>query len=159
MRVVLDTNVLVSAIVFGGPPGRLIELAAEGHLQLVLSPPLIGELREVPRRKSRSSSKTRKTTACWRQRSRVTLRLSFQATAICSTWGGSATYRSRVRESCSRGSCLAASHQGVLHLDCSARTLLGRPRNPGRPCRNKPQVAEYGSGSAHLAATRLAVVA
>ncbi len=51
MRVVLDTNVLVSAIVFGGPPGRLVELAAEGHLQLVLSPPLIHELREVLRRK------------------------------------------------------------------------------------------------------------
>lgn len=51
MRVVPDTNVLVSAIVFGGPPGRLVELAAEGHLQLVLSPPLIHELREVLRRK------------------------------------------------------------------------------------------------------------
>jgi len=51
MRVVADTNVLVSAIVFGGLPGRLIELAAEGYLQLVLSPPLIEELREVVRRK------------------------------------------------------------------------------------------------------------
>jgi len=51
MRVVADTNVLVSAIVFGGPPGRPIELAAEGHLQLVLSSPLIEELREVLRRK------------------------------------------------------------------------------------------------------------
>ena len=51
MRAVPDTNVLVSAIVFGGPPGRLVELAAEGYLQLVLSPSLIGELREVLRRK------------------------------------------------------------------------------------------------------------
>jgi len=51
MRVVADTNVLVSAIVFGGPPGRLIELAVQGHLQLVLSPPLIDELRGVLRRK------------------------------------------------------------------------------------------------------------
>lgn len=51
MRVVPDTDVLVSAIVFGGPPGRLIELAAEGYLVLVLSPPLIGELREILRRK------------------------------------------------------------------------------------------------------------
>jgi len=51
MRVVPDTNVLVSAIVFGGPPGRLVELAGEGHLQLILSPPLIAELREVLRRK------------------------------------------------------------------------------------------------------------
>ena len=51
MRVVPDTNVLVSAIVFGGPTGRLVELAVEGHLQLILSPPLIEELREVLRRK------------------------------------------------------------------------------------------------------------
>ncbi len=51
MRAVPDTNVLVSAIVFGGPPGRLVELAGEGHLQLVLSPRLIEELREVLRRK------------------------------------------------------------------------------------------------------------
>ncbi len=51
MRVVADTNVLVSAIIFGGSPGRLVEFAAEGHLQLVLSPPLIEEFREVLRRK------------------------------------------------------------------------------------------------------------
>ncbi len=51
MRVVADTNVLVSAIVFGGPPGRLVELAAEGSLQLVLSPSLIHELRKVLRQK------------------------------------------------------------------------------------------------------------
>jgi len=51
MRVVPDTNVLVSAIVFGGVSGRLVELAAEGHIQLILSPPLIGELREVLRQK------------------------------------------------------------------------------------------------------------
>jgi putative PIN family toxin of toxin-antitoxin system len=49
--VVPDTNVLVSAIVFGGPPRRLVELAAEGHVQLILSSPLIEELREVLRRK------------------------------------------------------------------------------------------------------------
>ncbi|TMI81933.1 MAG: putative toxin-antitoxin system toxin component, PIN family [Bacillati bacterium ANGP1] len=51
MRVVPDTNVLVSAIVVGGPPGRLVELAAQGRLQLILSPPLIEELRGVLRRK------------------------------------------------------------------------------------------------------------
>ena len=51
MRVVADTNVLVSAIVFGGPPDQLIELAAQGHLQLLLSPPLIDELRRILRRK------------------------------------------------------------------------------------------------------------
>jgi uncharacterized protein len=51
MRVVPDTNVLVSAIVLGGPPARLVELAAEGHMQLVLSPPLLEELRNVLCRK------------------------------------------------------------------------------------------------------------
>ena len=51
MRIVRDTNVLVSAIVFGGPPAQLIELAAEDRLQLVLSPPLTAELRDVLRRK------------------------------------------------------------------------------------------------------------
>jgi len=51
MRVVPDTNILVSAIVFGDLPGRLVEIAAQGHIQLILSPPLIEELREVLRRK------------------------------------------------------------------------------------------------------------
>ena len=51
MRAVPDTNVLVSAIVFGGPPGKIVELAAEGYLQLIISPSLIDELQEVLRRK------------------------------------------------------------------------------------------------------------
>lgn len=51
MRVVPDTNVIVSAIVFGGPPGRLVELAAQGHVQLILSPPSLEELRAVLRGK------------------------------------------------------------------------------------------------------------
>jgi len=51
MRVVLDTNVLVSAVVFGGPPGQIVELAAARQLQLVLSSPLIAELRRVLRDK------------------------------------------------------------------------------------------------------------
>lgn len=51
MRVVADTNVLVSAIVFGGPPGRVVEMAAAHQLQLILSPALVEELRQVLRRK------------------------------------------------------------------------------------------------------------
>ncbi len=51
MRVVPDTNVLVSAIMFGGPPGQIMERSAQGDLQLILSPALIDELREVLRRK------------------------------------------------------------------------------------------------------------
>lgn len=51
MRVVLDTNVLVSAVAFGGPPGEVVALAAARQMQLVLSPPLITELRRVLREK------------------------------------------------------------------------------------------------------------
>jgi uncharacterized protein len=51
MRVVPDTNVLVSAIVFGGPPGEIMALAAARQLQLILSPPLISELRRMLREK------------------------------------------------------------------------------------------------------------
>jgi putative PIN family toxin of toxin-antitoxin system len=51
MRVVPDTNVLVSGIVFGGPPGEIMALAAARQLQLLLSPPLITELRRVLREK------------------------------------------------------------------------------------------------------------
>jgi putative PIN family toxin of toxin-antitoxin system len=51
MRVVPDTNVLVSGIVFDGPPGEIIALAAARRLQLILFPPLITELRRVLREK------------------------------------------------------------------------------------------------------------
>ncbi len=47
MRVVPDSDVLVSGIVFGGPLGEIIALAAARQLQLILSPPLITELRRV----------------------------------------------------------------------------------------------------------------
>lgn len=35
MRVVLDTNVVASALLWGGTPERLIELAGEGALELI----------------------------------------------------------------------------------------------------------------------------
>jgi uncharacterized protein len=37
VRIVLDTNVLVSAVFFGGLPGRILEAWRNGHLQLVMS--------------------------------------------------------------------------------------------------------------------------
>ena len=37
MRLVLDTNVAVSALVWGGMPYRLIEAAAAGDVELVLA--------------------------------------------------------------------------------------------------------------------------
>lgn len=48
MRVVLDTNVLVSALIFpGGPPEALYRLALEGRIDLVTSPALLAELGRV----------------------------------------------------------------------------------------------------------------
>lgn len=48
MKVVLDTNVLVSALVFhGGLPERIYGLALEREIDLVTSPPLLVELARV----------------------------------------------------------------------------------------------------------------
>lgn len=48
MRVVLDTNVLVSAFVFpGGTPEVVYRLALEGRIELVTSPPLLAEFGRV----------------------------------------------------------------------------------------------------------------
>jgi uncharacterized protein len=47
VRVVLDTNVVVSALVWGGAPYKLIEAAAAGDIELVTSPALLTELRDV----------------------------------------------------------------------------------------------------------------
>ncbi|MGB5082570.1 MAG: putative toxin-antitoxin system toxin component, PIN family [Burkholderiales bacterium] len=43
MRVVLDTNIVASALLWGGTPERLIELAGEGSLELVTSGALLAE--------------------------------------------------------------------------------------------------------------------
>jgi putative PIN family toxin of toxin-antitoxin system len=47
MRVVLDTNVLLSGLLWHGPPHTLIERVREGTLFLVSSPALLAELAEV----------------------------------------------------------------------------------------------------------------
>jgi uncharacterized protein len=48
LRVVLDTNVLVSALQYpGGPPESLYRLVVERRLELVSSEPLLSELRRV----------------------------------------------------------------------------------------------------------------
>ena len=48
MRVVADTNVLVSALIFpGGPPEAVYRLALEGQIELVTSRPLLVELGRV----------------------------------------------------------------------------------------------------------------
>ncbi|MDO8964292.1 MAG: putative toxin-antitoxin system toxin component, PIN family [Coriobacteriia bacterium] len=45
--VVLDTNVLISAYVFGGGPAALMRAAITGHLTLVTSPTLLAELARI----------------------------------------------------------------------------------------------------------------
>ncbi len=47
MRVVLDTNVLVSALHFGGRPRRLIELVLRGEHDLVIGSAILTELEAV----------------------------------------------------------------------------------------------------------------
>jgi putative PIN family toxin of toxin-antitoxin system len=44
---VLDTNVIVSALVWGGLPHRLLDAATAGEIELVSSPVLLVELRDV----------------------------------------------------------------------------------------------------------------
>jgi hypothetical protein len=47
VRVVIDTNVLVSALLFGGVPGRLVMLWKSGHIQPLASQAMIGEVLQV----------------------------------------------------------------------------------------------------------------
>ena len=49
-RIVLDSNVIISGILFGGHPGRLLEHALDGSLQCFLSLPILDEIREVLQR-------------------------------------------------------------------------------------------------------------
>jgi putative PIN family toxin of toxin-antitoxin system len=50
-RVVADTNVLVSSIQFGGKPKQLIDLAADGHIDLAISEAILEETLRVLRDK------------------------------------------------------------------------------------------------------------
>lgn len=46
-RVLIDTNVLVSAVLFGGAPGRVVALARADRIQGVVSLHILSEFREV----------------------------------------------------------------------------------------------------------------
>ena len=53
MQIVLDTNVLVSGLLSAtGPPGRIVEAALAGHLQLVFDMAIRREYEDVLRRRS-----------------------------------------------------------------------------------------------------------
>ncbi len=50
LKVVLDTNVLISAILFGGKPRETLEKAIRGEIRLCLSEPILEELKGVLQR-------------------------------------------------------------------------------------------------------------
>lgn len=50
-QVVLDTNIYISAILFGGKPQKIIELARENKIKLLISEYILWEIREVLRNK------------------------------------------------------------------------------------------------------------
>ncbi|MFA5844790.1 MAG: putative toxin-antitoxin system toxin component, PIN family [Coriobacteriia bacterium] len=47
LRVLFDTNVLISAVLFGGVPGEIVDAARDGAIDGVVSLHILGELREV----------------------------------------------------------------------------------------------------------------
>lgn len=50
-RIVLDTNVIISALLFGGTPGEVFLKAITGEIRVGISPDLMGELQGVLARK------------------------------------------------------------------------------------------------------------
>ncbi|MFQ5835731.1 MAG: putative toxin-antitoxin system toxin component, PIN family [bacterium] len=50
-RVVLDTNVYISAILFGGTPEKISKLSKEKKIELLVSEAIIAEVAEVLRKK------------------------------------------------------------------------------------------------------------
>jgi hypothetical protein len=55
VRIVLDTNVVVSALIWGGTPGTLMQMAIDGGIELYTSPELLDELYDVMMRKHLAS--------------------------------------------------------------------------------------------------------
>jgi len=47
MRVVLDTNVVASALLWGGVPGQLLRAAREQRIELFAAAPLLAELVDI----------------------------------------------------------------------------------------------------------------
>lgn len=47
MKIVVDTNVVVSGVFFGGPPGAVLEAWRDGSVELVVSLQILEEYRRV----------------------------------------------------------------------------------------------------------------
>jgi putative PIN family toxin of toxin-antitoxin system len=50
MRVVFDSNVIISGFLFGGPPARILEKALSGSILCYTSLPILDEVRGVLQR-------------------------------------------------------------------------------------------------------------
>ena len=50
MKVVLDTNVILSGIFWKGPPEKILRLWGKGHFELLISVPVFAEYQEIARR-------------------------------------------------------------------------------------------------------------
>lgn len=47
MRIIVDTNIIVSGIFFSGPPFDILKAWRDGHIQFVLSPEILDEYYKV----------------------------------------------------------------------------------------------------------------
>jgi putative PIN family toxin of toxin-antitoxin system len=65
MRLVLDTNVVISAFLGSGAPAQLIDLAAESEVDLFTSEALVAELAEVLERDYLARRLARAGARCW----------------------------------------------------------------------------------------------
>ena len=54
MKIVLDTNVLMSGIFFTGPPYQILQAWRDGAIRLAVCPEILAEYREVAARLSRT---------------------------------------------------------------------------------------------------------
>ena len=46
-HVTLDSNIYISALVFGGKPMRLLEMAAEGAIRVAISDAILSEVQRI----------------------------------------------------------------------------------------------------------------
>ena len=57
MRIVLDTNVFISGVFFGGAPGMILQAWRSGEVSLVVSKPILEEYERVGAELSRSEER------------------------------------------------------------------------------------------------------
>ena len=50
MKIIIDTNVLISAVFFRGTPGRIIDLWRDGHVELLMTSAILAEYVDVAHR-------------------------------------------------------------------------------------------------------------